>query len=310
MRHAIALTCLLAACGGAPASDLGPLLEGFTPPAMNGGEIAILSPIVTGIAPGADITLCSYLDRRFDVETDVTHHRVFQSPAGAHHVIVYAARQEQAPGTHECTEEDMLNARLVASGGAEGVSLDPPEGLTFRIPAGSQIMIQTHWINAGTKAIDGQAVAYLTAGPAVKTRQVLDLFNVFKLNFQIPPGRRDTVTTTCPIKRDLKLFSMTGHQHEWGTRVEIELLDGPSAQMLWANDWQPWFASNPPVNYYTADKPLVLKAGQQLKLTCTWNNTTDKDLMFPREMCVASGFYFPADGEIDCDDGVWSDPQR
>ena len=45
----------------------------------------------------------------------------------------------------------------------------------------------------------------------------------------------------------------------------------------------------------------TLAPGQQLQVNCTWNNNTGNDIRFPREMCVGSSFYFPADnGEIGC----------
>lgn len=307
-----ALSVLVAAgCGGStitPPSSM--YIEGFDPPPVESGEMVIVSPVIEKIAPGTDVNYCSYLDRRFADQMDVTNFRVFQSKAG-HHALVYAAKRSREPGTHVCTDDDMVNTRLIASAGGETVNpetlLHIPDGLTFRIPADSQIMLQTHWINAGTTTIDGQAVAYIRAEPSSPARQSLDLFNVFATSFMIPQGQKAMKETTCTIKRDLTLFSMTGHEHEWGSRVEIELIDNGNKNMLWAYDWRPEYQSNPPAHYFPVAKPLTLKAGQQLKVTCYWNNTTDKDLGFPREMCVASGFYYPSNGEIDCDEGVWSE---
>ena len=60
------------------------------------------------------------------------------------------------------------------------------------------------------------------------------------------------------------------------------------------------YASHPPTLKYTTDAPLVLKAGTKLRQTCTWDNTTNNPVGFPREMCVMFGFYFPDNGnEID-----------
>jgi hypothetical protein len=36
------------------------------------------------------------------------------------------------------------------------------------------------------------------------------------------------------------------------------------------------------------------------------NNTSDNELTFPREMCVGTGFYFPATTDIPGVDGVWA----
>ena len=58
---------LLAGCGGgtSPMPSNSQFIDGFDPPAANAGEMAVVSPIVKDIQPGADITLCSYLDVKF-----------------------------------------------------------------------------------------------------------------------------------------------------------------------------------------------------------------------------------------------------
>ena len=221
--------------------------------------------------------------------------------------MLYAAKQTRDVDTDVCTDDDMVNSRFLAGGGAESVgTITIPDGLAFRIPAGTQLMMQSHWINATGHAVDGQAVAYVTEQPADPSRQVLDLFTVVNTNSMIPAGQPATSSTTCTIKQDLKLFTITGHQHQWGTHVSVQLLDGATTQMLWSYDWQPSYQSAPPYTIYGVDQPLNLKAGQQVKVTCSWNNTTANDLGFPTEMCVSPAFYFPAvNGEIDCVDGSW-----
>ncbi|MCA1663801.1 MAG: hypothetical protein LC659_05960, partial [Myxococcales bacterium] len=163
-----------------------------------------------------------------------------------------------------------------------------------------------HWINATQKAVDGQAVAYITTVPSSPSRQMLDLFNVVDSNFKIPAGTTATASSSCTVKRDVQLFAIAGHAHEFATNVNIQIRNGTSNNMLWNHDWLPEYSSAPPYLIFGRDQPLLLKAGQQVTVTCTWNNTSALDLAFPREMCVSVGFYFPAlTGEIDCVDGNW-----
>ena len=53
----------------------------------------------------------------------------------------------------------------------EPFNLTIPDGLTFRFPAGAQIMIQTHWINATAATVpQGQAmIATSTGFPRAET---------------------------------------------------------------------------------------------------------------------------------------------
>ena len=114
-------------------------------------------------------------------------------------------------------------------------------------------------------------------------------------------------STTCAIKRDLKLCSLDGHQHEWGSRVDVERLDGTSSTVLWSHPWIPEYQLAPPVNVCSVEKPLLLEAGQSVRVRCEWNHPTAGELRFPREMCVGTGFYSPATGSIGCEEGAWSE---
>jgi hypothetical protein len=52
---------------------------------------------------------------------------------------------------------------------------------------------------------------------------------------------------------------------------------------------------------YTMDDPFVLTKGTRLRQTCKWNNTTDQKMLFPTEMCVGFGYYFPGESRIMCE---------
>lgn len=283
-----------------------PRPAGFAPPPPEPGEVEYDSPIISAIAPGTDVTYCSYLDKTVATDTDIVHFRAFQSLSG-HHAVLFTARQPRPVDTHICTEDDMTNTHsYIAGGGGESIgTITIPDGLAFRIPAGTQLMMQTHWINASQEVRDGQVVVYVTAQPADSSRQVLDLFNVIKADFMIPAGQRVTGSTSCVLKQDVQLLTLTGHEHEFGSHVDIQLGDGANTTMLWSYDWQPSYQSAPPYTIYSVDQPLKLKAGQTLQVTCSWMNSTANDIAFPREMCIGTGFYYPAVGEIDCTDGIW-----
>lgn len=309
MGKTLAIAFLLAGCGQAPTMHDPRFITGFDPPALAAGEVAVLGPAIRDIEPGSDVTLCSYLDEKFEVETDVPSFRVYQS-TGGHHATLYAARMPKPAGTHVCNEDDMVNARLIAPGGADKAAATSfsgfPDGLAFRIPAGSQLLAQTHWINATGKAMDGQAVFYLKAVPSSANTMPADLFTAVSTQISVPPGQTATVVTACTFKETLNFFMLNGHAHHWATHLDVQVIDAQgAATQIYKYDWQPEFEFNPPLNVYSKEQPLVIAAGQQLKTTCVYDNTTTSDIVFPKEMCVGDGFYFPGRGEIDCVDGIW-----
>ncbi len=296
-----AMVVAAAGCSSAPSQ------QGFNIPPPNANEIQVVSPQVM-IQPGANITLCSYVTVTTSSQIDVIGSNGVQS-LGGHHAIVYMGRMPKPVDTHECNEQDMLNVSYLAGIGAEGAtSLSKlPDGVAFRLEANAQLMIQTHWINATNAPITGQAYINLETAPVSASRVPADLFTVVDTSFDIPAGQTGSSSSSCTLKEDKNFFFIGGHEHQWGTHLKAEqIAPNGSATTFYEKDWQTEFEFNPPVNTYPASAPLVMKQGDAIKVTCTWDNTTNvKDLTFPTDMCVTFGFYFPGHGEIDCVDGQW-----
>ena len=93
---------------------------------------------------------------------------------------------------------------------------------------------------------------------------------------------------------------MLGHQHELGKHYKLELIDGATTTTLYDKDWQESYTSHPPMQRYPVDKPFQLTTKVKLRQTCRWTNATDKNVYFPREMCVAFMYYYPDMGELEC----------
>jgi hypothetical protein len=65
-------------------------------------------------------------------------------------------------------------------------------------------------------------------------------------------------------------------------------------------------ALNPTWTKYTLDKPGVVPKGSTITTRCSWNNTTDTEISFPKEMCVFFGFVLN-ENDIYCNEGKWSE---
>lgn len=304
MRGLIAVLAL-AGCEAAtgPSSEV----AGFELPAVLPGELQIVSPAVRKIPAGANVMHCSYLDFRFKETTDVVGFHGALS-LGGHHAILYVARQDRPVDTHPCTEDDMINSQYLAGTGADSAFAalgDLPPEVGFRVPANAQLMIQTHFVNASLAAIDGQAAINIKTAKPTASRMPADLFAVANNRFVLPPGQVTSSETTCEVKEKLSLFFLAGHEHALGTYVKIEHHIGSSAKMLYDREWAEQYEFDPPLEVYSVQQPLVINPGDKIRIHCTWNNTSGRELRFPDEMCVAWGYYFPGHGEIDCVDGFW-----
>lgn len=294
---------LLVGCGSSAES---PFIDGFDPPAPADDEIQIIAPAVRGIAPGADLTLCSYIDDRILEETDIVDYQGFQSGVGAHHAILYSVTNQQAANTHECNEDDMINARYLAGGGADSPPADLPTGVVFRMPANTQLLIQTHWINATDKPLDGQAAFNLKITKPKPEHQVAQLFTLGNTMFTLPLGHGST-SAECTVQAKMNVFTLGGHMHEWGKHAKISLTPSASAtaSVLWESNWSTEYQFNPPRNHYPTEAPLVLTPGDKLHIECDYDNDTGGPLPFPTEMCIGFSYAYPMTEQIDCIDGVW-----
>lgn len=297
-----------AACAG---DDAPVFMEGFEPPPPGEGEIQFVSPILEDMAPGADITLCTYLDPdlSFEDTVDVVAGRGYQSMLGGHHAILYTAERNRPIGTHECTDDDMVNARfLVGAGGGDagGAYADIPEGLAYQIDAGRQLMVQTHWINTTTQPIDGQAAFNIRVQPPSDEVQHAQLMNWLTTDISIPAGGTAAVRGDCVVQQDLNFYLMGGHAHEHGTRVTLTHTPaGGEPTVFYDEEWVEYYTFDPPRISMDVAAPMVVRAGDTLSVDCTYDNPGSEALGFPTEMCVGFGFYFPATRQIDCVDGSW-----
>lgn len=271
------------------------------PGAADSGTFELSTPDLE-VPVGADITYCTYVDAEVSEDLDILAFQGQQSQFG-HHTILYGARARQPPGTHVCSEADMINVRYLAAGGSEAGAFTVPDGISFRLRAGQQLMIQSHFINTGDRDVTGRSWYTIDTAPPDPSRQVADLFNVVTTHLEVAAHAAGHATAECTIGQDLSLIALGGHAHEWGRHISIAR--GNGADMLYDQPWTAERMFNPVIQRYEVDSPLRLAAGDRLQVDCDYQNDSEEPLSFPREMCVSFAFYFPADREIDCVDGHW-----
>jgi hypothetical protein len=309
------LTCLfvlipLAACGG----DSGPeLLEGFDPDPPAADEIQIISPIIRDVQPGDDVLLCSYLpmDQALTETLDVIGITGFQTSIGAHHAVLYTVMHERPVDTHICTDDDMVNISFsgAAGGGdAGGQQQLLPEGIAYRMDAGNQLMIQSHWINTTNDPIDGQSAFNLKYQPPAADTVLAQLFTWLTTDITVPDGQTGSARVDCVIQDDMQFYQLAGHAHEHATNVKLTHTPaGGSANVFYDQEWAEYMTFDPPLQKYSRAEAVQIHAGDTLSVDCDYANDTGADLHFPTEMCVGVGFFFPGTHQINCVDGTYDD---
>jgi hypothetical protein len=255
------------------------------------------------VPPGADFFQCFYTSYITDEEVAVIGARGTQA-AGGHHITVYFTQNVSEPHAEICDDREMIEWNQIGAAGSDTFDLDFPEGLGMRVPAGVQIVLQSHYINTALEPITVRDEATILLAQPGDLEAFLNDYVVLNTGFSVPPMQQHESVTTCRTPRDVDIVRLLGHEHEWGTYYKLEQIDeaGATEQVLLETEWLPEYTSNPPMNRYEKDAPLKLAAGTRLRQTCRWQNTEDYALEFPREMCLAYALYFPdVGGRIFCD---------
>jgi hypothetical protein len=272
------------------------------PAGLSGNTLKVVIP-THSVEPG-DSFECYYTDITTDRDIFVNSSTGRQG-AGGHHITIYYATVPQPPGHHKCIDVEMAEWRQVGAAAndpkGDGV-IDLPPGIAVKIPAGQQIVVQTHYINATSKAkdVEDEITVHLLKKEEVK--RFAQGFVVVDGTFEIPPHANYSRTGVCTVKRDLDLIMILGHMHERGQHYKLEHLDanGKVLATMLDQDWEASFASHPPTSRFTPEKPYKLSKGDKLRQTCTWKNTEEEKVLFPVEMCVAFSMYLDDDGFLEC----------
>jgi hypothetical protein len=230
------------------------------PVGLSAKALRVVIPTHT-VEPG-DSYECYYTDITTDREIYVNSATGKQGPGG-HHITIYYATVSQAPGHHKCIDVEMAEWRQVGAASddpkGDGV-IDLPDGIAVKVPAGKQIVVQTHYINATAtaKEVADEITVHLLAKEEVK--RFAQGFVVVDGTFEIPPRADYSRTASCTVKQDLQLIMALG----------------------------------------TPDQPYKLTKGEKLRQTCTWKNTDEQKVLFPLEMCIAFTMYLDDDGFLEC----------
>ena len=284
----------------------------FNPPPVAAGFTRLTAATVKNVQPGGDVTYCQYVMAPLDHDVDVLEMVGYQSAFGHHAAaFTYTPQPGEQPGSsfpcmgsefgsagvdggadsHSLSMGAFLGAVGGAGGGTPPVTL--PEGVALRLKKGSGVMLNLHYLNTGDKVINGDAVLDLKFADPDPSQKLAALFININLGFDLPAGHPTSSSIDCVAQSDVQVIMMSNHMHEFGTSAttEVQPASGGGASTLrddttWTFDMQ----FNPTFSRWPVATPFVIHAGDTVRTTCNWNNTTANDMKFPREMCVGVGF--------------------
>jgi hypothetical protein len=299
------LPCLLlaAACGGTepadnPGVDAMPVTRGFQ----------VVSPDIT-IQPGEEITYCYYF-RTPNTEDMVIKRWASEMTPGSHHLIYYTtASDTMPPGTVSSSGCGAFGGGNLPSwtyaaqvpSAAVALPTDDGNGLPLGqdIKAGTPGYFQMHYLNTTDEPIQAHVTLTAEAYDAGTAYTKTAAFITYNSQISIDPGATgDIETQTCSTPAGAKFWMLSTHAHKQAVRTTIK---DATTVVFNSDDWE-----HPGAKLWTT--PYHTFASGKLTYECEYNNTGDNvgstvvsgPSADTNEMCMATGYYFPATKSLIC----------
>jgi hypothetical protein len=172
-----------------------------------------------------------------------------------------------------------------------------PPGVALRLPAGAGLDMDSHYANRSAMTISGEAYANLHFADPAEVKHVAEVLFLNNTDIELPPQKVTTLTKTFTFAARTNIFVLFSHAHEHMTEFKVEVVGGPrNGEVVYvAYDW-----AHPPI--LKIDPPLVLEPGQGLKLAATYNNWTNRTILFgplsEDEMMILTGSYYETSATV------------
>ena len=249
------------------------------------------------LAPGEERIVC--VDKKLPTTAAIDMVKITSElTLGGHHLVFYksGATVEQTTPYTCMTFRDITTGTVpLYIAQKSSTVLDFPKGVAYQMPAGQMVRVELHFLNSTAAPLPVTGTVHVTDAVAGTITDRANLMFYGNLRIAIPP---QSMATVGPTFRKFaaaapKIFGLTGHQHQRGTSISIELATaatGAGTHVYTNTDW-----AEPPLTIF--DPPLVPTAGQGFRYTCNYNNPTNSTITFGegvnQEMCFLWAYYYP-----------------
>ena len=192
-----------------------------------------------------------------------------------HHIVAYvrepgSAWMKDAPRGQYVRSSESTTAEILAVYTPGQSPFLAPAGMAKKIPAGSDLVLQFHYIAYG-KAEKDQTSIGLTFSKNPPQKRILTL-QLNQTSFRVPPGAANhRVSVSATLPNDALLLSLFPQMHQRGKafEVDVDAGDGRVETLLrvapYRFNWQ--------MNYVLA-APRLLKKGTLLRATAWFDNSS------------------------------------
>jgi hypothetical protein len=279
----------VAACGG-----------GMGPPGDDTGDDTGDDDVPVGFQPfvSGDWTMPVNEEGYYCVRATATEEmyiRAFRpiAPIGTHHTALAIDAQGGPDGGFPCTAGDTGFQLLFGSGlGTEPYAL--PEGVAFKLEAGTQVLLNLHLYNSTDAPLTGRSGIEIERVAAADVVHEAETIYALDFNVVVPVGE-SSYAAQCQIDGDSTIVGLFPHMHRLGTHMKATAMRAGMEPMV-VHDAPYSFGEQ--LNYEIT--PFDVKDDDIIQFECGFNNDTGATVVFgdssDDEMCVLGMYRYPATG--------------
>lgn len=234
--------------------------------------------------------------------------------AASHHFIVYQVNDTtERPDPYPCSPfTDTLNDPPLIITQRKDDRLTMPDGVAYTIKPHQMLRLELHYINVSAAPQMVEAITTFVSMPPEDVENEADIMFLGDTRISIPAMSEATLGPSflqVPSRFDgVRYFAITGHEHQWGTNVYVEVAQGPDGPGTPVYDVPNFIWDEPQTVVH--DPPFTVPNEGGFNLTCDWNNRSDHPVFFGLsandEMCFFWAYYFPSHGPLVCATGLLS----
>lgn len=230
-----------------------------------------------------------------------------QAPLGTHHTVLSIANTSRTmgpDGEYDCGVGD-LGLKMLFASGVGTADYNFPADVAVKVSAGEQVHLNLHLYNAGDDPLTGDSAILIKTVPTAPANLAEFVF-AGKFLFSLPSQAAPTLVTggcTIPSGRSYSLFAVWPHMHQLATHQKVSIIRGGTPTVLHDDDFR--FGEQ---NFFEQSPEVPLTGGDQVRVECTFVNTTGRTVTFgdssDAEMCFAGLYRYPAQGSnlFECTD--------
>jgi hypothetical protein len=210
------------------------------------------------------------------------------APPGTHHSVLSITSAPGPDGVAPCSAAVDGHQILFATGlGTSELTL--PDGIAATVPAGTQLLMNLHLVNATPQTLTGRSGASAFLVHAADVDEHAEVILAGKIDgLEVVPGA-STQTGTCTFPGASTLFAVMPHMHARGRHLRV----ASGSDVLYDQDFDVDTQS-----YTLLAPPREMSAGEALTIDCSYENPSAETLHYgpyaSDEMCYAILVRHPA----------------